>query len=69
MQKLFNGNIDQLSEMKIYQSAKGKIQRENEGYIHTDGDHHLESGDLKIDVLPAKLNLAVPHTESTSLAG
>lgn len=69
MQKLFNGNIDHLSEMKIYQSTNGTIRREREGYIHTDGDHHLESGDLKIDVLPAKLNLAVPHTESTSLAG
>lgn len=63
MQKLFNGTIDQLSEMKIYQSAKGTIQREKEGYIHTDGDHHLESSELKIEVLPAHLNLAIPPTE------
>jgi diacylglycerol kinase (ATP) len=63
MQRLFNGTIDQLSEMKIYQSAKGKIQREKEGFIHTDGDHHLESGELKIEVLPAQLNMAIPSTE------
>jgi YegS/Rv2252/BmrU family lipid kinase len=66
-QKLFNGNIDQLSEMKIYQSATGTIQREKEGYIHTDGDHHLERGELKIEVLPAQLNLAVSYTDDTSL--
>lgn len=59
MQKLFNGKIDQLSEMKIYQSAKGRIQREKEGYIQTDGDHYLESRELIIEVLPGQLNLAV----------
>ena len=63
MRKLFNGTIDQLSEMKIYKSANGEIQREKEGYIHTDGDHYMESRNLKIEVFPAELNLAVSPTE------
>lgn len=61
IQKLFNGSIDQLEEMTIYQSSSGKIHRENKGFIHTDGDHHLEDRNLKIEVLPRKLNLAVAN--------
>jgi diacylglycerol kinase (ATP) len=61
MQKLFNGRIDQLKEMSIYQSAKGEILRGNKGFIHTDGDHHLEDRKLKIEVLSHKLNLAVAN--------
>lgn len=59
MQKLFNGTIDQLDEMQIYQSPAGEILRENGGYIHTDGDHHLEERSLKIKVLPHHLSLAI----------
>lgn len=59
MQKLFNGTIDELEEMQIYQSPAAEILREKEGYIHTDGDHYLESRSLKIKVLPNQLSLAI----------
>lgn len=63
LQKLFNGKIDDLEEMRIFQSASGEILREADGYIHTDGDHHWEDRRLKINILPNKLNLAVNHIE------
>lgn len=61
VQKLFNGTIDQLEEMKIFKSPAGEIIREKEGYIHTDGNFHLEDPHLKIEVFPKQLNLAVAN--------
>jgi YegS/Rv2252/BmrU family lipid kinase len=61
VQKLFNGTIDQLEEMKIFKSPAGEIIREKEGYIHTDGNFHLEEARLKIEVFHKQLNLAVAN--------
>jgi YegS/Rv2252/BmrU family lipid kinase len=61
VQRLFNGTIDQLEEMKIFKSPAGEITREKEGYIHTDGNFHLEDAHLKIEVFHKQLNLAVAN--------
>ena len=61
VQKLFNGTIDQLEEMRIYKSSAGEILREKKGYIHTDGNFHMEDANLKIEVFHKQLNLAVAN--------
>jgi diacylglycerol kinase (ATP) len=61
VQKLFNGTIDQLEEMSIYKSSTGEILREKKGYIHTDGNFHMEDANLKIEVFHKQLNLAVAN--------
>ncbi|NIS38791.1 diacylglycerol kinase family lipid kinase, partial [Candidatus Saccharibacteria bacterium] len=40
--KLFNGKIEDLSEMEIFQTRKAVIHREDNGPIHTDGDLYFE---------------------------
>ncbi len=58
--KLFSGRIDQLPEMEIYQTNKVRITRLVKGPIHTDGDPHPAAAVLDIEILPKKLNLALP---------
>ena len=58
--RLFNGTIQNLDAMEIIRVRHIHIQRERVGYIHTDGDPHLEGKELDIHVLPAKLRLALP---------
>ncbi len=60
--KLFDGRIDQLPEMEIYQIAKAVIRRTHEGPIHTDGDPHPDNTLLTMEVLPGKLKLALGKT-------
>lgn len=58
--KLFNGKINQLPEMEIYQVEKAVIQRLHQGPIHTDGDPHLHVDSLlTLEVLPKQLKVAV----------
>lgn len=61
VQKLFNGTIDQLEEMQIFKSAAAEIIRQKKGYIHTDGNFHMEEACLKIEVIHKQLNLAVAN--------
>jgi YegS/Rv2252/BmrU family lipid kinase len=65
IKKLFDGTIDQVDEMKIYQSPRVLINRKKEGYIHTDGDPHLELPDIDIEVLSKSLTVAVPQNDGT----
>lgn len=60
--KLFDGRIDQLPEMEIYQVANAVIRRSHEGPIHTDGDPHRDNTLLTVEVLPGKLKLALGKT-------
>lgn len=58
--KLFNGKIDQLPEMEIYQVKKAVIRRLQKGPLHTDGDpHHQVDSLLTVEVLPKQLKVAV----------
>jgi len=59
LRRLFNGTIDRVKAMKIERAEKVSILREKEGYIHTDGDPHLEEAALKISVLPKALKIAL----------
>jgi YegS/Rv2252/BmrU family lipid kinase len=59
--KLFNGKIDELPEMEIYQVKKAVIKRPHGGPIHTDGDPHNDvNHHLTIEVLPGQLKVALP---------
>jgi len=60
IKKLFDGTIDQVDEMKIFQSPGVLINRKREGYIHTDGDPHFETPNIVIEVLNKSLIIAVP---------
>lgn len=60
--KLFDGRIDQLPEMEIYQVPKAIIRRSHQGPIHTDGDPHPDNNELTVEVLPGKLKLALGKT-------
>jgi YegS/Rv2252/BmrU family lipid kinase len=62
--KLFNGKIEELPEMEIYQIKKAVIRRLHDGPIHTDGDpHHNVDRLLNIEVLPGQLKVAVGLAE------
>lgn len=61
--KLFNGRIDQLSEMEIYQVRKVVIHRFSGGPIHTDGDPHDAASTLTVEVLPQAVRIALPSEE------
>ncbi len=68
--KLFNGKIETLSEVEIYQTPRAIIRREKEGPIHTDGDLHFEQAELTVEILPRQLKIALPegnpHLETPS---
>ncbi|RMF57796.1 MAG: diacylglycerol kinase family lipid kinase [Calditrichaeota bacterium] len=57
--KLFNGSVDELPELEIYQTEKVMIRRPAPGPIHTDGDPHQEGETLTVEVLPQKLLVAL----------
>ena len=59
--KLFDGTIDEMEEMQILQTPRVLIQREKEGYIHTDGDPHLEAAEISVEVLAGNLIVAIPQ--------
>ncbi len=59
LHKLFNGTVDEVSEVEIIQTSKAVITRKQPGPIHTDGDPHLEDATLTVEVLPRKLRIAL----------
>ncbi|HQV32142.1 MAG TPA: hypothetical protein PKV71_09720, partial [Calditrichia bacterium] len=58
---IFSGRIDHLAEMEIYRANKVTISRPQSAPIHTDGDPHLECGQLEVELLPEHLTIALPH--------
>ena len=58
--KLFNGKIDRIPEMEIYQASEIYVQRNFPLPIHTDGDPRASSGSLRVKVLPGAIKLALP---------
>lgn len=63
IKRLFDGTVDKIDEMEIYQSAKATILRKQKGFIHTDGDPHLEAAEITVEVLAGQLIVAVAGKE------
>lgn len=58
--KLFSGRIAEVPEVRMLQSRKLTILRGKAGYIHTDGDLHMEPKELTIELIPQQLTVVVP---------
>ena len=61
LHRLFNGTIDRLEEMEIIPVTEMTIHRERYRTIHTDGDPYDVSQELRFQVLPAALEVAIPR--------
>lgn len=61
--RLFNGTINRVKGYHDIQIKKAVIERPAEGYIHTDGNPHLEGARLEIEVVPQALMVAVPPND------
>ncbi len=61
--RLFNGTIDQIEEFRVFQTRKLVIHRSGAGTIHTDGDPRKAGAELRIEVVPASLRVAVPRKD------
>ncbi len=61
LHRLFTGTIHEVDAMEIYRIKSLVVERPEPGYIHTDGDPHLEGKRLEIEVLANKLKLALPR--------
>ncbi|NOX38840.1 MAG: diacylglycerol kinase family lipid kinase [Calditrichaeota bacterium] len=61
LHRLFTGTIHEVDAMEIYRVKSVVVERADPGYIHTDGDPHLEGRRLEIEVLANKLKLALPR--------
>ena len=57
--RLFDGTIDEMPEMEIYQTRKVIVKRYSDGPIHTDGEALMEKAILEVEMLPGVLKLAV----------
>ena len=58
--RLFDGTIDEVPEMEIYQTSRVVVKRYSDGPIHTDGEAIMESALLDVEILPGVLKLAIP---------
>ncbi len=61
--RLFNGTIQEVEQYETFQVRSLRVERPEPDYIHTDGDPHWEDSVLEINILPARLRVAVPRDE------
>jgi len=59
--RLFNGKIASLKEYHHYRVKTVEIFREEPGNIEIDGNPHLEDKNLKIKILPRRINVVVSN--------
>lgn len=61
--QLFNGTIDQNSNIKTFRCKSMCIHRSHSGVIHYDGDPVMTDKDVHVRIVPAALRCICPNTE------
>lgn len=59
LHRLFTGTIHYVKAMEIFRIRSLTVERSGPGYIHTDGDPHMEGQRLEVRILPRRLKLAL----------
>lgn len=60
IKKLFNGSVNELSELEFIEFKSLKIKREKAGLYHVDGETYKGTANLNINVVPSSLKVIVP---------
>lgn len=60
IKKLFNGSVNELSQLEFIEFKSLKIIREKAGFYHVDGEIYKGTAHLNITVLPSSLKVIVP---------
>jgi len=63
--RLFNGSLDRVATVRRWQGDKFVIEREQAGWIHTDGEPRAEVARLEITIRPRSLRIMVPSASGT----
>lgn len=58
--RLFLGNLDQSPHVARISGAHFEIERQASGLIHTDGETHLTSATIEVNVVPRSLRMVIP---------
>lgn len=58
--RLFDGTLDQDTQVLRLQGRSFVVQRETAGWIHTDGETHLAPATVRFSIIPASLRILCP---------
>ena len=65
--RLFNGSLDRVATVRRWQAGKFVIEREQAGWIHTDGEPRAEVSRLEITVRARSLRIMVPAKDAKTV--
>jgi len=57
---LFNGNVEKIAGYRHFQLQQARLERDNGGYIHVDGDSYPGKSEIRISIQPGIVPFALP---------